>query len=153
MDSYTVNLAIDSSFKIDRSSIMICLPAFLLFFLYGDCRPCLCSVFYSLSTPVCFPPALMCLILCASYLCILSQLSVSYLAFFLFFFVPLRSCQDSLISRGDVKEVWGASKSAGLRDKLLSLCPQLLSLIKTSGLHGERSKRAAREAREAGRQK
>lgn len=86
--------------------------------------------------------ALMSLILCASYLCVLCQ----PVCLPPIFFVPMRSCQACPISRWDIKGVWGASKSAGLRDKLHSPCPQLLSLIKPPGWHRERRKRAARGA-------
>ena len=84
----------------------------------------------------------MSLILCASYLCVLCQ----PVCLPPVFFVPMRSCQACPISRWDIKGVWGASKSAGLRDKLHSPCPQLLSLIKPPGWHRERKKRAARGA-------
>lgn len=68
-------------------------------------------------------------------------------------FVPMRSWQACPVSQGDIKAVWGASKSAGLRDKLHSPRPQLLSLIKPPGWHRERRKRAVRGAGRLGRKK
>lgn len=48
-------------------------------------------------------------------------------------FVPVWSSQASPISWWDIKEVLGASKSAGLRDKPRYPGPQLLFLIKPPG--------------------
>lgn len=89
-----------------------------------------------------FFPALMSLMFYAPYLCSLCQAACLPPAFF----VRTWSCQSCPISRLDIKEVWGASKSAELRDELYSLDPQLLSLIKPPGWHRERQERAVRGA-------